>query len=412
MSFDEIKPVRVLFTCTSVGLTNRGIESFFREAFDHLKKTPGLEIMLAKGGGVDGPGEKRVWCLSKTNRLAALLGRATGRSTYAVEQWTSFLPTVQLLRRFRPDVVFSSDANVFFLLRRFRLPIGLSAKLLYSNGGPCGPPFPRYDAVHQVAPYYLEQALAAGEPPEKHSLVPYGIHVPDGAPVSDPARKRALRERLNLPVDRPIILSVGWIAAQHKRMDYVVREIGGRWPVGSTPVGGGRWAVGGDTPTHRRTDAPTTDKPFLVLLGNMTAESDEIVALARRELGEGNFTARSVPYDEVADYYRTADVFTLASLQEGFGRVYLEALLHGLPVIAHDHPVMRYVLGDQGTLVDLSPPGALARELAAELARPFDAESAARRRESVRARFSWPVLAPQYREMFRACAQKAEKLKS
>ena len=136
----------------------------------------------------------------------------------------------------------------------------------------------------------------------------------------------------------------------------------------------------------------------------MTAESDEIVALARRELGEGNFTVRSVPYEQVTQYYEAADVFTLASLQEGFGRVYLEALIHGLPVIAHDHPVMRYVLGDQGTLADLSQPGALAGALQAQLAQPNLPTVAARRRESVRARFSWPVLVPQYREMFRAAA--------
>ena len=153
-------------------------------------------------------------------------------------------------------------------------------------------------------------------------------------------------------------------------------------------------------------------QPFLILLGNMTAESAEIVALAREQLGEGNFTARSVSYEQVADYYRAADVFTLASLQEGFGRVYLEALIHGLPVIAHDHPVMRYVLGDEGTLADLSKPGALAQELAAELQRPNTPEAAARRRDSVRTRFSWPVLASQYREMFCAAAAQPQKLKS
>ena len=386
------RPLKVFFSCSGVGILNRGIESFFREAFDGLRGTEGLELTLYKGAGEPKADERVLWNLPRTRRVAKLLGACVRRNSYVVEQLSSFPSMVRAIRREQPDVIFYSDSNLGFQLFRWRQQIGVPYRLLFSNGGPCHPPFNRTDFVHQVAPHYLEQALGAGEPARKHSLVPYGIHVPDGAPVSDPARKRALREKLNLPVDRPIILSVGWIAAQHKRMDYVVREIGGRW------------AVGGDTPTHRRTDAPTTDKPFLVLLGNMTAESDEIVALARRELGEGNFTVRSVPYEQVTQYYEAADVFTLASLQEGFGRVYLEALLHGLPVIAHDHPVMRYVLGDQGTLVDLSRPGALAQELAAELASPFDAESAARRRESVRARFSWPVLAPQYREMFRAAA--------
>ena len=167
---------------------------------------------------------------------------------------------------------------------------------------------------------------------------------------------------------------------------------------------GGRWTVDGGQPTHRRTDALATDAPFLILLGNMTEESAEIVALAREQLGEGNFTARSVPYEQVADYYRAADVFTLASLHEGFGRVFLEALIHGLPVIAHDYSVTKYVLGEEGTIIDMAKPGALAQALGAVLAQPNTPDAAARRRESVRARFSWPVLAPRYRNMFRAVA--------
>jgi glycosyltransferase involved in cell wall biosynthesis len=142
------------------------------------------------------------------------------------------------------------------------------------------------------------------------------------------------------------------------------------------------------------------------MLGAMDEESASIVALAREKLGEENFTARSVSHDQVHDYYRAADLFTLASLQEGFGRVFLEALIYGLPVIAHDHPVMRFVLGDEGTFGDLSKPGVLAALIREKLGREDSEADAFRRREMVRARFSWAVLAPQYREMFLDCFQK------
>jgi glycosyltransferase involved in cell wall biosynthesis len=138
----------------------------------------------------------------------------------------------------------------------------------------------------------------------------------------------------------------------------------------------------------------------------MDAESAAISALARQKLGEKNFTARSVPHEQVADYYRAADLFVLASLQEGFGRVFLEALIYGLPVIAHDHPVMRFVLGSEGTFGDLSKPGGLAALICEKLGREGSEADAIRRREMVRARFSWVVLAPQYREMFLDCFQK------
>lgn len=372
---------KVLFSCSSVGITHRGIESFFRESFDNLKDAPGLVTMLVKGGGESRENEKVVWCLAKTSRLARLVGRLTGRSAYAVEQWTSLPGVVRAIRRFRPEVVFYSDANLGFLLHRFRHQIGVPFRLLFSNGGPCHPPFDRFDDVHQVAPYYLEEALAAGEPTSKHFLVPYGIRIPE-APSMTPDVQRTLRGRLGLPLDRQIVLSVGWISGQHKRMDYVIDEMA-------------------------RLPSP---RPFLQLLGALDESSNEVIHLGNQLLGPENFDARSVPYEQVGDYYRAADLFALGSLVEGFGRVYLEALMHGLPTIAHSHPVMEYVLGDAGILADLSQPGNLAAVLAEELARPADhgREESRRRWESVRSRFGWEALRPQYTEMFRAVATKGE----
>src|SRR5216684_1326119 len=49
-------PTKVLFCCTGVGIFNRGIESFFREAFDGLTASPDLDTWLIKGRGK--PGER------------------------------------------------------------------------------------------------------------------------------------------------------------------------------------------------------------------------------------------------------------------------------------------------------------------------------------------------------------------
>ena len=226
--------------------------------------------------------------------------------------------------------------------------------------------------------------VAAGESPDRHRMVPYGITVPNGPPDVSEEAKRQIRRELGLPTDRQIVLSVGWITAQQKRMDYLINEIA-------------------------QLPAP---RPYLVMLGAMDEQSKPILDLARAKLGEENFTARSVPHDQVADYYRAADLFALASLQEGFGCVFLEALIYGLPVIAHDHPVMRFVLGNEGTFGDLSKEGTLAGLINEALwgrtqeSPVRNQEASIRRRESVRARFSWQVLRPQYREMFFDCAAK------
>ena len=145
-------------------------------------------------------------------------------------------------------------------------------------------------------------------------------------------------------------------------------------------------------------------RPFLQLLGAIDEKSLEIIALAQRLLGEGNFSIQSVPYEKVSDYYQAADCFVLASLKEGFGRVYLESLLHGLPTIGHCHPVIEYVLGEVGIIADLSQPGGLASVLQRVLQEPPKAAAALARWESVRDRFGWPQLAAQYCAMFEKCS--------
>jgi len=375
--------IRILFSCSSVGITNRGIESFFREAFDELKTLPDISIKLLKGGGTELPDEHVIWNIPKTSSLAKFLGKLARRNSYVIEQWSTFLPVVLQIRKYQPHVIFYSDSNLGFLLYWFRKQIGVPYRLLFSNGGPCHPPFVRTDFVHQVAPFYLDEALRAGEPPEKHFFVPYGINVP-GAPVSDPAGKRGIRKKLGLPLDRPIVLSVGWISREHKRMDYVIEEMA-------------------------RLPEP---RPFLQLLGAMDERSQEIVGLGNRLLGMNNFAVASVSYEQVAEYYQAADCFVLASLKEGFGRVYLEAMMHGLAVIAHRHPVIEYVVGREGTLGNLDQPGELAALLPGALQSSGDAVAAQRRWQSVRDRFHWPVLAPAYQAMFEAVAKRSLPVKA
>jgi 1,2-diacylglycerol 3-alpha-glucosyltransferase len=369
--------IKLFFYCSGIGIMNRGIESFFREAFDGLKGTEGLDLRLLKGGEEEAPDESRLWNLPRTGFIAELLGRAARRNSYVIEQWSTFIGVARLIRNHRPQIIFYSDANMGYLLYWFRKQIGVPYRLLYSNGGPCSPPFIRTDFVHQVAPYYLEHALSAGEPKQKHYFVPYGLNVGPSPLTLNDEERRSLRSRLGMPLDRPVVLSVGWIQRRHKRMHYVIEEIA-------------------------RLSEP---RPYLQLIGAIDKGSEEIIELGYRLLGEDGFGVKSVPYRSVRDYYRAADLFVLASLEEGFGRVYLEALEHGLPVIAHRHPVMEYVLGDAGTLADLSRSGELAGLISRELSVPLSQEKMEKRWQSVRARFSWPVLAPAYAQMFRSCLE-------
>lgn len=369
------KKIKVYLTCTGVGIINRGIETFARECFDGLKGTEGLQIELFKGAGEEKPDEHRLWNIPRNGKIAPFLGKFIKRNGYVVEQLSSFLPFVYHIKKGKPDIIFYSDSNLGFQLYSWRKQIGVPYKLLFSNGGPCNPPFTRTDFVQQVAPFYREQALKAGEPPSKHFLVPYGIKVPDEYPQINYEERQNIKKQLGLPSDRPIVISVGWISAIHKRMDYVVQEVA-------------------DLPEPR---------PYLVMLGYMDANSPPILHLASQKLGKDGFMARSVPYEQVAKYYQAADIFVLGSLKEGFGRVYLEAMIHGLPCIVNEHPVMRYVLGEQGIFADLSKPGAMSAALVELLERSQSEESRIARIKFVGKNFSWTSLAPVYLQMFRDC---------
>jgi glycosyltransferase involved in cell wall biosynthesis len=73
----------------------------------------------------------------------------------------------------------------------------------------------------------------------------------------------------------------------------------------------------------------------------------------------------------VARAYREADAFVLPSLHEGYGMVYAEAMVHGLPVIATTAGAIPETVSSQaGLLVPPGDPQALARALRRVIAEP------------------------------------------
>jgi glycosyltransferase involved in cell wall biosynthesis len=235
------------------------------------------------------------------------------------------------------------------------------------------PPFPEYDHVQQVALPYYQEAIAAGERESKHSLVPYGIHVPAKLLGGQFPEKSVCRAKLGLPSEKRVLLSVGNISAYHKRMDYVVREV---------------------ALIHRES------RPFLLLVGQQDQSTFEIAALANDLLGPGGFRLASVPYREMGDFYGASDAFILASLKEGFGRVLLEASSYGLPSLVDDNAVMRYVLGEEGFYADLRETGALAGMISSVLMRGSEDADKERRVAAVQTRFGWSSLKSEYLSMF------------
>jgi 1,2-diacylglycerol 3-alpha-glucosyltransferase len=309
--------------------------------------------------------------------VATRLGGKLGRGGYQVEQLTFCLSLLPHVMRERPDVIYFSDGSVGNVLWHWRKRTHRNFKLLFSNGGPISPPFPRWDHVQQVAPTHLEAALAAGQKSERQSLLPYGIRMDRELMVLSPQERQEIRTALRLPLNRPIVLSVGAVNTGHKRMDYVIRELA----------------------------ALPQPHPYLVMLGQQDEQTPSVRELADHLLGSDGYQIATVPQKEVERYYQAADVFVLASLGEGFGRVFLEALSHGLPCLAHDYDLTRYVLGDSGLLADFRQLGALTQLICQALENGYDAEERRKRHKACYERFSWDSLRTSYVSMLKQCAQ-------
>lgn len=365
--------LRVVLACSGLDHAHRGFESFARECFEALRGESGLEIGLIKGSGRTRSGERAIPTLTRNARIARVLARAWGREPFRVEQVAFGLSLLPSLVRRGPDVVYLSEWHTALVLAAARRTSSARFRLAYCNGASAVENFGHLDRVQQLTPIALRAVLARGADPARQSLLPLGFSIaPHFEPVTPEERTR-LRNLLGLPADREIILSVSALNRQ-KRIDYLVEEVA-------------------------RLPEP---RPYLVLLGHPEPETATIRALAERRLGRPGHTIRSVPREEVAAFYRASDMFALASLGESFGRVLVEAMAHGLPCLAHDYEVTRYVLGANGLLADLSKPGALAG-LVRSVDRLDPGHSLARHRFAYE-NFSWDKLRPRYLEFLHSAA--------
>jgi glycosyltransferase involved in cell wall biosynthesis len=297
---------------------------------------------------------------------------------YDIEEYGFALGMLPRLGRGSPDVVMLSDWEVGRALVHWRRVARRRYALLFSNGAPRKPPFAGFDLVQHVTPAGLQAALDAGEPEQRHVMVPYAIRVEPTLTPTTPEERHALRRSLRLPPEREIVISAAAIKRTHKRVDYIVEEVA-------------------------RLPPP---RPFLLLLGSRDPETDFVLSAARSALGSDGYAARTVPREAMPDYYRAGDLLVLASLNEGFGLVLAEAMANGLPCVAHAHEVSRFVVGEHGLLGDLRKPAALAAMMRDALERRDGVDEARARHRFVFERFSWEVLRERYVEMVEAARRR------
>jgi glycosyltransferase involved in cell wall biosynthesis len=117
----------------------------------------------------------------------------------------------------------------------------------------------------------------------------------------------------------------------------------------------------------------------------------------------------AVSYERMPAFLKSLDVLVLPSVtilplhREQFGRVLVEAMAAGVPVIGSSSGAIPEVIGDAGLVVPERDPVALAQAIDRVLSEPHLRDTLVERGiQRVRQQFAWPVIAEQTLDLFRA----------
>ncbi len=365
---NKSKPV-VFIISTGLGHVNRGYESFTKECFSAIKNSEHYNIFLLKGGGRTKDKEIKINCIRRKSYLADLTSKLLiQKDKYVTEQATFLLGMIPYIIWFKPSLLYYSDIVLGKYLWHLRKHFKLKYKLLFSNGAPLSPPFIRMDHVQQLLPNYIEIAKKAGTPLEKQTLLPYAINIDENLINKYQSNKIEILNNLKLPLDKKIIICVGAINSDHKRIDYLINEFS----------------------TMKNEDF------FLIVLGQIDEMSLPIIQLAKEKLKNENYLIRQVNGEEVQMYLSISDYFILPSLNEGLPRVLPEALSTGLLPIVHDYTIAHETLKDYGVFKNLTQEGILGTAINDVDTRNISKEEL---KEFAKKEYSWDSLKKRYEQM-------------
>jgi Glycosyltransferase len=367
--------MRIALVCTGLGRIRRGFESFTESLFCSLRSQfPDLPVTLFQGGGKSGDHRVVVPNLHRGDLPARWFNDLNANH---LEKRSFALALYPMLRAGHYDLVHYNDLTMGSALFHLRRHFGGSFKLLYCNGAPSPPVHyhHRCDFVQVLTePAYVE-ARQFGLDQGKISLIPYGIDSDHFHPRNRTSNSR-VRQELGIPKDAKLVICVAAIKSEHKRIDYLIREI-----------------------------ASMSSNVWLLVAGQRTSDTPRLESLSH-ELMPGRWRFLSVDHQQVASLYGAADCAVLCSLTEAFGLVSVEAMLSELTVILHDAPIFRWLaIGTSVRLINMQQAGALAAALRHVLSCQDSAEEKRalhETRSEAQRRFSWNSILPDYLAMYRS----------
>ena len=309
----------ILFICSGAGHVHRGYETHMTDLFDILNKDGSSNLFFLKGGGINSENSKRIYCIKRNSLIAKLILKISGKPEYLTEQISFFFASIIFILKNKPSIIYCADVILLRLYVILKRIFKMQYKTILCNGGNYKPPYFGIDKVQFVLEEHAKKVDF-----ENKVIIPHGF---DCTKYSPRKTKNEYREALGLPQGKKIVLSVGAINSSIKRMDYLINEI----------------------------STMDDENVFLLILGQRDRESDFIENLAMVKLRK-NYLIKTVTYEKIPDYYNASDIFCSASLNETFGKSYIEAALTQLPIIVHDFSTSRQVTGNYANYIDMKGP--------------------------------------------------------
>lgn len=373
---------KILIISTTLGSVRRGFEISANQLFTQLVQYDSFRTFIAQHKITAPPHKNRIRIIhfSRNSIGYKLISkiRSSGYAEFIREISFAIFLTPWIIFN-RPSVLYYTEprlGNYFFHLRKF---MPLKYTLLFSNGAPYEPEIYKYrcDHVQQKVQWTYDIALKQKVPSSKMSIIPNGFSISQNAPCPTTI-KSEIKDKLNLS-GKKIILSVGAINSHHKRIDYIISEV---------------------------QDYLIKNNAVLICLGELTPESNEIIARFENLIKQGNLQIKTVEEKDVLLYYQIADIFIHGSLFEGFGRSIIEALSFGCRCILHDFEGFREIANKFAVYTDMSVHGNLKKEITDYFDGSLSFHSPEIISKHAISKYDWTTVIPLYIALFSKLCQK------
>lgn len=361
------KPLRVILIHPSVGVIwSGGSEIFTLELARQLNKY--FEVELLSGAKCDtfcrptrGMTRDRAYKLVKHPLIAPWLTKLITYPEFAIEHLTNFVPCTSYLLSKPADLIFPCNdyggLAMAAVVRKLRgTPILFTEHAGAMNGGKALNRNLRFQPDSLVVfSQDIADVARRVKPQQAVNIIPNGVDTnrftPEGATI-------------DFGLASPVVICVASLKRDsHKRVELAIQAM-----------------------------AKVSDAS-LVICGD-GIDRDYYQALGDRLLGKSRFAIKCFTYEQMPAVYRSAAVFTLPSLDEPFGLAYIEAMASGIPVVATDDQMRRYIVGDGGILSDVTDPDVYAQAIAQAANQDWGDKP---RQNALR--FSWETIALRYRDL-------------